>query len=532
MPTQLTQTDPSARSQQGMVVSPHTLASRAGVWGLRQGGSAVDAAIATHAALSVVYPHMTGLGGDAFWLIHEARTHQQHGLNGSGGAAQTATLDHYRDCKHIPQRGPRAAITVPGALDSWWQAHQRFGKLPWVELFKPAVQLASQGYALSASQARWTQKDRALLEQYGGAESFLPDGEVPRQGTVVKNMALARALSAIATKGIDIFYKGEIAQRMVDCLSQQGGLLSLADLADYRSEWVTPIKTTYRDRTIYELPPNTQGLAVLEILNIIEPFDLLKMGANSADYYHLMVEATKLAFCDRDRWLGDPNFVEIPVETLISKPYADRRRARLSLSYAQQPQAAPIGGDTVYAAVVDSDGNAVSTIQSLYFDYGCGIVPPGLGFVLNNRGSLFSLAPDHANALAPGKRPFHTLIPAMALAGNQLDLVFGTMGGEGQPQTQLALLTRVLDFGFDLQTAVNLPRWRWGRAWGDASAQLVVENRIPVEVRRALSRRGHAVRATTDWSDELGHAHMIRRLADGSLEGACDPRSDGIAVGV
>ncbi|MEO1592510.1 MAG: gamma-glutamyltransferase [Cyanobacteria bacterium J06632_22] len=530
-------TDPFAppltptEARHGMVVSPHTLASQAGQRVLRQGGNAVDAAITTHAALSVTYPHMTGLGGDAFLMIYDAATGKLLGLNGSGPAAQGVQPEQYVG-QQLPQRGIAAALTVPGALSAWWQAHQRLGKLPWVEVLKPAIHLARDGYPCSASQARWTQTDRALLAaDAGAAATFLPEGRLPKPGEPLTNIDLARVLAAIATQGIDVFYNGAIAQRLIARIAAEQGVLTQADLANYTAEWVTPLQTTYRGHTICELPPNTQGLAVLQLLNLIEPFNLAKMGADSPDYYHLMVEATKLAFCDRDTYISDPSFVGIPVQQLLNKDYAQRRGARISFSATQHYLPAPMGGDTVYAAVVDAEGNAVSMIQSLYFDYGCGIVPPGLGFALNNRGSLFSTDPNHVNGIKPGKRPLHTLIPAMVLDGDgRPELVLGTMGGEGQPQTQSALITRVIDFGQDIQTAINLPRWRWGRTWGAASTTLAMEGRISAAVRQSLQRRGHQVQRLPDWTSEMGHAHMIQIRPEG-LRGACDPRSDGQAVG-
>jgi gamma-glutamyltranspeptidase len=524
-------------AQQGMIVSPHTLASQAGEFVMRRGGNAVDGAIATNAALCVLYPHMTGLGGDANWLIYDSSSQQLHGLNGCGRAAQAATLERYQAAGYtsIPERGVLAAITVPGALDSWWQAHQRFGHLPWAELIKPAVQLALKGYPVAPSLWRWTKRDFALLQADPGSRAtFLQAGQLPERGQSMANPDLARVLAAIATQGIHPFYQGSLAQRMVEALQAQGGLLNLEDFAQYQSQWVTPIETTYRGHRICQLPPNTQGLTVLQILNLLEAFDLKQLGQDSADYLHLIVEATKLAFCDRTRWISDPKFIDIPVERLISKAYAYQRQSRISFSYTQPYQPGPVGGDTIYCAVVDAQGNAVSMLQSLFFDYGSGFTPPGLGFSLTNRGAAFSLDPAHANCLAPGKRPFHTLIPAMALQSDgRPELVFGTMGGEGQPQTQIALLTRVLDFGIDVQTALDLPRWRWGRAWGDSSTRLALEGRIPSDVQRALAKRGHHLQILPDWSEEMGHAHMIRITTanDGlKLEGGCDRRSDGHVV--
>ncbi|HEY9877462.1 MAG TPA: gamma-glutamyltransferase [Leptolyngbyaceae cyanobacterium] len=529
-------TRPVATSTSGMVVCPHALASQAGLSILRQGGNAIDVAIATNAALSVVYPHMTGLGGDAFWLIYDAKRQQLHGLNGSGQSAQAATLAYYQQqgLLEIPQRGPLAAITVPGAVDSWWQAHQRFGQLPWEQILQPAIDLAEQGYPASASQVRWTRADAADLMRYSGPEvTFLPGGKHPDAGQVLVNLDLAATLKLLALQGRESFYEGAIAHQITDYLTSLDGLLTLEDFAQRASTWVDPITTTYRGHTVCELPPNTQGFALLQMLNLIEPFDLQVMGHGTADYYHLMVEATKLAFADRDRWVSDPDFTDIPVHTLISKAYCDRRRARLSMTMAQSYQPGVVGGDTTYSAFVDSQGNAVSLIQSLYFDFGSAVVPPGTGVVLQNRGNCFRLDPNHPNCLAPGKRSFHTLMPAMVLHPDGSPyIVLGTMGGEGQPQTQLAMLTRVLDFGFDPQTAIDLPRWLWGRTWGNTSIFLNLESRISQEVSSELKSRGHRVRTVPDWTDQMGHAHMILIDPSGKLHGGCDPRSDGAALGL
>lgn len=314
---------------------------------------------------------------------------------------------------------------------------------------------------------------------------------------------------------------------MVAHLAELGGWLTTDDLARHSTTWVDPISTTYRGYRVCQLPPNTPGFTVLQMLNMVEGFNLDTIGHGTADYYHLLVEATKLAFVDRDRWLSDPDFTDIPVAELISKPYGDRRRARLSMTVAQDFTAPCIGGDTTYTAVVDNEGNAVSIIQSIYVDFGAAVVPPDLGFVLQNRGALFTLDPDHPNSLEPGKRPFHTLMPALVMTGeNRPYLVLGTMGGEGQPQTQMALLTRMLDFGFDPQTAIDLPRWAWGRTWGESSTQLAMESRIDEAVRQALTKRGHQVTVAPPWSDQMGHAHAIRFDPEG-LRGGCDRRSDG-----
>lgn len=510
-----------------MVVCPHYLASTAGLNILSQGGNAVDAAIAIQAALSVVYPHMTGLGGDSFWLGYQARSHQLYGLNGSGRAGAGCDRSVFAHLDAIPQRGPLAAITVPGGVSSWADTHQRFGHLPWADLLQPAIALAEQGYPASSSQAHWTQKNQADLKAYGGKSNpFLPGGKVPEAGVYITNPPLGATLRRLATVGPQDFYEGETAAALVNYLDSLGGLLSKSDFAHHRSTWVNPISTTYRGYRVCQLPPNTQGFTVLQMLNVLEGFDLHSIGHGTPDYYHLLVEATKLAFADRDRWLGDPSFTDIPVADLISKSYSDRRRAQLSMAVAQGQAAPVVGGDTAYTTVVDREGNAVSIIQSLYFDFGAAVVPPDLGFPIQNRGSLFTLDPDHPNALAPGKRPFHTLMPGLVLDRDRPYLVLGTMGGEGQPQTQLALLTRMLDFGFEPQTAIDLPRWVWGRTWGESTTQLALESRIPAGVRQELAKRGHQLRAAPAWADQMGHAHIVQVNPEG-LRGGCDRRSDG-----
>jgi gamma-glutamyltranspeptidase/glutathione hydrolase len=513
-----------------MVVCPHYLASAAGLNVLSQGGNAVDAAIAVQAALAVVYPHMTGLGGDGFWLGYHGRSRQIYGLNGSGRAGAGCDRDRFLGLGlgAIPQRGPQAVITVPGGVAAWGEAHQRFGTRPWADLMQPAIALAEQGYPISRFQAHCTGANYDDLRAYGGASNpFLPKGKVPQAGDWVRNLPLAATLRRLAKAGPQDFYQGEIAARLVAHLVGLGGWLTTDDLARHTTTWVDPISTTYRGYRVCQLPPNTPGFTVLQMLNVLEGFNLHTVGHGTTDYYHLLVEATKLAFADRDRWLSDPDFTDIPVAELISKPYGDRRRARLSMVVAQDTPAPSIGGDTTYTAVVDGEGNAVSVIQSVYMDFGAAVVPPDLGFALQNRGALFTLNPAHPNTLEPGKRPFHTLTPGLVLEEQSRPyLVLGTMGGEGQPQTLMALLTRMLDFGFDPQTAIDLSRWAWGRTWGEATTHLAMESRIAEAVRQDLAKRGHQVTLAPAWADPMGHAHAIRFEAEG-LRGGCDRRSDG-----
>lgn len=526
-----------ATSQAAMAATPHYLASKVGLTMLKRQGSAVDAAIAANAALGVVYPHLTGIGGDAFGLIYHRASQTLLGLNGSGRVSAQATPDVYRQrqLSVIPQRGPLAAITVPGAVAAWKLAHHRLGRLPWAEILQPAIELAETGYPLSISQHNWTQKDARLLMEFSGLHNpFLPEGTLPAPQQTVHNPGLANTLKQLAKSGPDSFYQGQIADRLIQYLGSLGSPLSAQDFANAEAQWVDPIETTYHSHRICELPPNSQGFTLLQMLNLIEPFNLTAIGHNSADYYHLMVEVAKLAFADRDRWLGDPDFVDIPIQELISKPYSDLRRARIAMGVAQTQAAKAIGGDTTYSAFIDAEGNAVSWIQSLYFDYGSAVVPSGTGIVLQNRGAIFSLEPGQVNTLTPGKRPFHTLMPAMALhPDGRLHTVFGTMGGEGQPQIQLALLTRLIDYGFDPQTAIDLPRWMWGRTWGKPSTTLKLEKRVSKAVRVELANRGHDVQVVPEWSELMGHASLITVDPEtGELRGGCDPRSDGAALGL
>ncbi|HHX64868.1 MAG TPA: gamma-glutamyltransferase family protein, partial [Chloroflexi bacterium] len=349
---------------------------------------------------------------------------------------------------------------------------------------------------------------------------------------------LAASLRLVAREGAQGFYRGELAEKIVRGLRKSGGLLTMEDFESHRSDWVEPIRTTYREYEVTELPPNTQGIATLMLLNIIEGYDMADIGEGTADYYHLMTEAVKLAFADRDRWVTDPTTLDIPVGHLLSKQYAKERRRAIDMMQAHPQQEVEagvrdaVGGDTVYLTAVDSDGMACSMIQSVYFEFGSAYMPPDTGILLQNRGSFFKLNPDHPNALAPGKRTFHTIIPAMALRDNKPALCFGTMGGEGQPQTQAAMLTRMVDFGMDPQQAIEAPRWLFGRTWGEESRSLKLEGRIPDAVVHELERRGHDVEMTEDWSQQMGHAQAIWiDHEQGVMKGGADPRGDGAAVG-
>jgi gamma-glutamyltranspeptidase/glutathione hydrolase len=533
-----------------MVATSNVLASSAGLAALRRGGSAVDAVIAANAVLCVVYPHMAGLGGDGFFLIHEPHSGEMLALNASGPAAAAATRDHYREhgCTDvIPARGPLAVVTVPGAVDGWRQVHERFGQLEWSALFEDAISYARDGVPVYPSLADWSVADVPVLNQFPDtAAIFLPGGKPPRDGDRLVQPQLAKSFERLAAHGPrEGFYQGQTAEMICEALAAHGCPLQPDDFSAYQAEWVEPISTEYRGYTAYEMPPNTQGFAALAILNIIEDYDLQRWGDGTADYYHHMAEAVKLALADRDAWLTDPRFVDIPLDKLLAKDYAAERRALIDperaakmeevppgLPYSPSARRSDAGGDTCYFCAVDGDGLAVSTIQSIYHDFGSAVLGGDTGIILQNRGSFFSLDDDHPNRLEPGKRTFHTLIPGMLLRDGQPYLVYGSMGGEGQPQTHAALATRIVDFGYDVQQAIEAPRWLMGRTWGTQSRDLSLEGRIGDEVMRELRRRGQPVKPLTDWNDNMGHAQAIRiDRESGFLEGGADPRGDGAALG-
>ena len=541
---------PPTHAPHGVVSTPHYLASAAGLNMLQRGGSAVDAAIAANAVLCVVYPHMAGLGGDGFWLITEPKTGRVHALNASGPAANKATLDYYRPRSkdnEIPARGALSALTVPGAVDGWRQAYERFGKLPWTSLFDAAIEYAREGMAVSRSLADWLAQDEPILTRYPEtAAIYLPGKRVLREGERLVQGQLARSFEQIATQGARKgFYEGAIAQRMCAALQPQGSPLAVDDFAGFQAEWVEPITASYRGYDVYEMPPNTQGFTALQILNLIGGYDVTAWGDGTADYYHHIVEAVKIAFADRDEWLTDPKFVNIPVEKLISKAYADERRRLIDPERALDISTVPAGipytypherrapdGDTCYFCAADRDGMVVSLIQSIYHDFGSAIVAGDTGIILQNRGAFFALDENHPNHLQPGKRTFHTLVPAMLMRDGKPALAFGSMGGEGQPQSQAAMATRIIDFGYDVQQAIEAPRWLMGRTWGTLSRNLSLEGRISDEVARELKRRGQPVQMVTDWNENMGHAQAIRVDHDqGFYEGGADPRGDGAALG-
>ena len=508
-----------------MVACPHALASKAGVDALRAGGSAVDAALTAAATLGVIYPHMCGIGGDAFWLIYNARERRVDYLDGGGRAAASATLDRFTE-KEIPFRGlVPATLTTPGAVSAFCEAHARYGRLPLARCLEPAIGYARDGFPVSERLARWIKEAADDLGRDPASAALFLKG-----GSTIKNPALARTLEAIASKGRSGFYEGEVAAG----LARLGGFFTERDLAKQVAHWGEPIKGTYKGITIYETPAPTQGFTVLEMLNLIEPLELGPY--HGPDHAHLLVQAKQIAYQDREGQLADPRFADVPIAKLISKGYADQRRKLIdpkrALPWDKVPSYGSLTGDTVYVAAVDAEGNAASLIFSLYGVFGSCITSAETGVVLQNRSAYFSLDPKHPNRLEPGKTPLHTLIASMAFKNERLWAVLGCMGADGQPQIHLQAYVAMIDFGRDIQEAVGGPRWLSGRcALGEARDTLHIEARVPRATIEELERRGHLVDRWGDYSELAGHAHGITIADNGELVGGFDPRSDGAAVG-
>ncbi|HEV3347323.1 MAG TPA: gamma-glutamyltransferase [Methylomirabilota bacterium] len=523
-----------------MVASPHSLASQAGVQILQAGGSAVDAAIAAAAVLAVVYPHMTSVGGDAFWLIHDARTGAVHALDAAGAAPEAATLEWFRarGLGEIPLRGVvPATVTVPGAVDGWCEAHARHGQLPLADDLAAAVGYARDGFPITRRLSEWIERSAPVLAaDPPAARIFLAEGPRPAVGRRLVNPDLARTLERLGA-GRAGFYEGETAREMARWARERGGFFTERDLAAQRARWGESIHATYRGVTIHETPPPSQGISVLQALRLVEPYDLGALPFLGPDRVHLLVQAKQIAFHDRDRFVADPAFAPVPVDRLLSSAYADERRRLIdrarALPWDRVPSTGSLTGDTVYVAAVDAAGNAASLIQSVYFGFGAGVVAGGTGVLLQNRGAYFSLDPDHPNRLEPGKRPLHTLIASLAFRDGRLWQVMGCMGADGQPQIHLQVYTALIDHGLDIQRAVEAPRWLAGRfAIGDARELLNLEGRFPEATIAELARRGHAINRWEAWNELAGHAHGITIDAgSGVLVGGADPRSDGAAIG-
>ena len=507
----------------GMVACPHALASAAGVDALRAGGSAVDAAIAAASSLGVLYPHMSGIGGDAFWLIYDAKQRKVSYLDGGGRAAASATLDKFNGQTEIPFRGlAPATLTTPGAVASFCEAHSRYGRLPLARCLQDAIHYARDGFPVTERVARWIEQTAPEMDAATKA-IFLSDRKR------VRNPNLARTLEAIAHQGRAGFYEGEVAKS----LARLGGFFNERDLAAQRAYWGEPIRGSYRGVTIYETPPPTQGFTVLEMLSLIEPLELGDFLG--PDHVHLLVQAKQLAYHDRDRWLADPRFADVPLEQLVSKSYVEERRRLIdpkrALPWDKVPSYGSLKGDTVYVAAIDAEGNAASLIFSLYGVFGSCVTSPETGVVLQNRAAYFSLDPKHPNRLEPGKVPLHTLIASLAFRDEKLWAAVGCMGADGQPQIHLQTYVAMIDYGQDIQQALAGPRWLSGRfALGEARDTLHIEARFPRATIDELERRGHPVERWGDWNELAGHAHGIT-IEDGILKGGFDPRSDGAAIG-
>jgi gamma-glutamyltranspeptidase len=538
---QITTGRPVTMSTRGMVTCPHSLASQAGVNVLRAGGSAVDAAIATSAALAVLYPHMTGLGGDAFWLIYDAKTGQVRHLDGGGRAAANASLDWFarRGYAEVPFRGILpATLTTPGSVASWGEAHTAYGRLPLARSLESAIGYARDGFPVTERLAGWIAHAAQDLAPHAEAAAlFMPGDQLPRAGTTLVNAGLARTLEAVATAGPAGFYEGDVGAELARFAAEHGGFFTRADLVAQTARWGEPISGTYRDVTLYETPAPTQGFTVLEMLNLLEPFELHRREFMGADHVHLMVQAKQVAYHDRDRHLGDPRFVDVPLERLISKAHAAERRAHMSLARAlpwdEVPSYGSLKGDTVFIATVDAEGNAVSLIHSLYGIFGSAVVAGNTGVVLQNRGAYFSLDPAHPNRLEPGKTPLHTLIASMGFRNGRLWSVVGCMGADGQPQIHLQTYINLIDFGQNMQQALESPRWLSGRfGLGEPRDTLHIEARFPLATIEDLGRRGHILDRWGDWNELAGHAHgIVIDPLSGIRYGGSDPRSDGAAIG-
>jgi len=517
-------------SRYGIVATSHVQASVAGAQILSRGGSAVDAAIAANAVLGVTEPMMCGMGGDLFAIYWEAKSGKLYGINSSGWAPRGLTLKHLQSkgASSMPQAGIDA-VTVPGVVAGWRALHQRFGQLPWKDLFPAAISYAEQGYPVpEVIHGYWATTADWISQNPESRRVFLPDGKVPAVGEVFRNPDVAKALRGVADGGADAFYKGEIARAILATSQSLGGTMAADDLADFSPEWVTPVSTTYRGWTIYELPPNGQGMAALAMLNLMETSPASPEGPSGVPELHMKIEAMKLAYADLYRYNADPRFHPVPVEGLLSKAYAQERAQSISPSEAHCDVAAgkPPGSDTTYLSVVDRQGNIVSLIQSNYELFGSGITVAGMGFALQDRGGLFSLDPSAPNVLAPRKRPFHTIIPAFMERGDQ-HIGFGIMGGANQPVAHAQLVSNVVDYGMNLQAALENPRFTVSPKRG---CHVVIESRVKAEVIEKLTAMGHQFDVEGEYSSSMGRGQAVMHDRKTRINyGASDPRADGSA---
>jgi gamma-glutamyltranspeptidase/glutathione hydrolase len=517
----------------GIAATSHYLASQAGADALRRGGSAIDGAIAANAVLGVTEPMMNGIGGDLFLLYWDAKTGKLYGLNASGWAPRQLSIDFLKKqgVTSMPDGGIHS-VTVPGAVDGWSKAHQRFGRLPWKDLFTAAIFYAEHGYSVPEFvRGYWEDSQDRLKLTPEAARVFLPHGKVPEIGEQFSNPDLAKTLRLIADRGRDAFYRGEIARAIIKTSSALGGTMQADDLADFSSEWVDPISTDYRGWKIYELPPNGQGMAALEMLNIMAAFTPDPSGPQGASELHKKIEAMKLAYTDLYRYNADPRFAKVPVQGLLSKNYAAERAALINVDKATctTSSGSPARSDTTYLAVVDKDGNIASLIQSLYDAFGSGVAVNGMGFILQDRGGLFTLDPNHPNALAPRKRPFHTIIPAFMERGDT-HIGFGIMGGSNQPLAHAQFVSNFVDYGMNIQAALEAPRFTIAGTAEPIGCRLLIESRIQPDVIDALRKKGHNIVVRKEYSSAMGRGQaVLHNSATGTNFGASDPRADGNA---
>ena len=519
-------------SRLGIVAAESPLAAQAGVRVLERGGNAVDAAIATNAVMGLVEPMMNGIGGDLFAIVYDAKAGKLYGLNASGWAPAGLSIDflHKQGLRDMPQQGVHA-ITVPGMVDGWQKLADKFGRKKLAEDLAAAIRMAQDGFPVPEwDAAYWAEGADYLRKDEAAARTYLPNDHPPKVGEVFRNEDLAWSLQQIADHGRDAYYKGEIAAKILDTIKRHGGTMTATDLAEYSAEWVELISTTYRDWTVYEMPPNGQGLAALEMLNILETFPMPQYGFGSTKALHAMIEAKKLAYADLQKYIGDPRKQKLPVATLLSKDWAAKRAKLIDADHANCAVSGgemPIGNDTTYLSVVDRDGNMVSLIQSNYSAFGSGIVAAGTGFVLHNRGGLFSLDPSSPNALAGHKRPLHTIIPAFAEKG-ETRMAFGIMGGWNQSQAHAQFVADIADFKMNIQAAVEAPRFT---KLTFAGCDVNMEGRFPQAVRNELAAKGHQISVKGPFSSSVGGGQAVMRdFAAGVNYGASDPRKDGEAV--
>jgi len=523
----------------GMACTSQPLATQVALDILKSGGNAVDAAIAANAVLGLVEPTGNGIGGDLFAIVWDAETEQLYGLNASGRSPRSLTLDYFIEngYEKIPAVGP-LPVSVPGCVDGWFELHNRFGSVPMKKILQPAINYAREGFPVTELIAYYWQGNARNLSRFPNvAEVYMPSGASPAKGEIFRNPALANTLETIGKKGRDAFYKGDIARVISDFMAEQGGFLSYEDLASHTSEWVTPISVNYRGYDVWELPPNGQGIAALQILNILEGFDVANMGFGSAEYIHYFTEAKKLAFEDRAKYYADPDFNKIDYRLLISDEYAAKRRELINSDRAARTyDPGDIEqGNTIYLTVADEQGNMVSLIQSNYRGMGSGMCPPGLGFILQDRGEMFSLEEGHHNVYEPGKRPFHTIIPAFITKEGQPLISFGLMGGAMQPQGHAQIVVNLVDFGMNLQEAGDAPRIRHsgssqptGEKMTDGGT-LYLESGIDYGEIRKLVSRGHQVQYSMGGFG--GYQAIMRDPETGVLYGASESRKDGQAAG-